>query len=156
MWFFINKTNIIGLVTSILSIHGSCLKFLWYNPKTLSWKHFFHFSKFWFVAEIQGFKFTPLLQVKSKVHIVRPGHIYTFCLWHMVEIFVVYSSNAKRKALFSMFQNHKRFLRKPQKKNTRKNVIFGCQNHKLSAWPLLYLLFMTDVWFFCYIPKILI
>ena len=33
-------------------------------------KRLFYFSKFWFVAEIQGFKITPLRQVKSRVPIV--------------------------------------------------------------------------------------
>ena len=33
--------------------------------------------------------------------------------------------------------------------NTRKKVIFRYQNHKLSAWPLLYFLIMADVWNFC-------
>ena len=33
-------------------------------------------------------------------------------------------------------------------KNTRKNVIFVYQNHKLSAWPLLYFLLMADIWNF--------
>ena len=29
--------------------------------------------------------------------------------------------------------------------NTREKVIFGYQNHKLSAWPLLYFLIMADI-----------
>ena len=32
-----------------------------------------------------------------------------------------------------------------KKKEIRKNVIFGYQKHKLSAWPLLYFLLMADV-----------
>ena len=35
----------LGLATSILSIHGRYLKFLWYIPKTLKEKHFFSFFK---------------------------------------------------------------------------------------------------------------
>ena len=32
---------------------------------------------------------------------------------------------------------------------TAKKIIFGYQNHKLSAWPLLYFLLMTDILNFC-------
>ena len=30
-----------------------------------------------------------------------------------------------------------------------KKLTFGYQNHKLSAWPLLYLVLMADIWNFC-------
>ena len=77
-------------------IWNFCDTFL--GPKSKS--TFFCFSKCWFVAEIQGFKVTLLVQVKSKVPIVWRGHISTFCLMQMVEIFVEYSKDSKLKALF--------------------------------------------------------
>ena len=79
------------------------------RPKTKN--TFFYFSKCRFVAEIQGFKFTPILHVKSEVPIVRPSRIYTFCLWQMVDIFVIYSSDPKLKTLFFIFQNFYSLLR---------------------------------------------
>ena len=48
---------------------------------------------------LQGFKVTPLLQVKSKVSNHRPGLLYTFCLRQMIEIFVL-----ELKALFLFFK----------------------------------------------------
>ena len=98
------KTTIVGLATSLLSTHGRCLKFLWYIPKTLNETHFFYFSKSWFVAEVQGFKVTPLLHVKSKLPIVWPGRFHTFCLRQMIEISVVYSKDPKLKTLFLFFK----------------------------------------------------
>ena len=64
---------------------------------------FFYFSKSWFVAELQGFKVTPLLHVKLKVPIVRPGHFHTFCWRQMIEIFVVYPKRPKTKNTFFLF-----------------------------------------------------
>ena len=103
--FWVSKPQIVGLATSILSNHGRYLKFLRYIPNTLNLEHLFFCSKCWLVAEVQGFKVIPLLQVKSKVPIVCPGRIYTFCLWQRVEIFVIYSYDPKIKTLFFSFFN---------------------------------------------------
>ena len=89
-------------------------------------------------------KFTPLLQVKSKVPIVWPGHIYTFCLWQVVKIFMVNSYDPKLKALFFIFQNRERFLRKPQKKNNRKRWVLvikttncrPCDFYTFFSWQM--------------------
>ena len=69
--FWLSKPEIVGLATSILYIHGRCLIFLCYIRKTPN--SLFYFSKYWFVAEIQGLKVTPLLHLQSKVPNVRPG-----------------------------------------------------------------------------------
>ena len=76
-----------------------CDTFLRPYPKN----NFYYFSKCWFIAEIKGLKITPLVQVKSKVPILWPGHVYTFCLWQMVEIFVVHFKDSKLKAHFLFY-----------------------------------------------------
>ena len=63
---------------------------------------FSYFSKSWFVAEIQGFKVTPLLHVKSKVPIIRPGHNYTLGRWLK---FLWYICKTLNSGTFYVFQN---------------------------------------------------
>ena len=50
--FWLSKLPIIGLATSILSVHGRSLKFLMIHSQDPKLKALFYSSKSWFVAEI--------------------------------------------------------------------------------------------------------
>ena len=142
--FSLSKPQIVRLASSILYTQGRCLIFYCYIPKTLSYKPLFCFSKCWFFAKIQWFKVTLLLQVKSKVPISWAwSHLYFLFMadgWNFCDIFLKPQTKSPFlffKILSGSWENHKKHP---------KNVIFRYQNHKLFAWPLLYFLFMENVW----------
>ena len=108
---------------------------------------FFYFPKWWFVAEIQGLKVNPASasKIKSTNCLAWPHLYFLFTAdgWNFCGTFLgPYTKNTFLffKILSSSWEN---------RKEHPKNVIIGYQKFKLWAWPLLYFLFMADVWNFC-------